>query len=219
MPTETVTVDFERNFPVFPLSDAIVLPQAMLPLHVFEPRYRRMIADILDSSGFLAMAMFRAHITPADYLAGHPALRPYVCVAQIKEYERLPAGRYVVLVQGICRARIVTEVPHAPYRMIRVGPLPEAPAPEGKLEDCRARIENLIHLRSAPARHGILDPVAGNESVSTAVIVDVAIAAVCTDTDQQYAMLAQTDVRRRAEWLIERMESILGFSAGQRAKN
>jgi hypothetical protein len=222
MTVDVITVDFGNPFPVFPLSDAVVLPQAVMPLHVFEPRYRRLMADALDGSGLIAMALFRGQVSKSDYLAGRPALRPYVCISHVQEYDRLPDGRYIVLVQGICRARVLREIPGEPYRSVLVAPATDAPDAERCLTPYRSRLENLIHVRpEAVARSADIlpDSGSGDKSLSTAIMVDAAIAALCKDTDQQYALLAQPDVRRRAEWLIQQMESLVGSRVGENARN
>lgn len=220
MSTELVTIDFAKPLPVFPTADAVLLPQAIMPLHVFEPRYRQMVNDVLDTTGLIAMGLFRGAVSPEEYESGRPAIRPFVCVGQVREYERLDDGRFVLLLQGVCRARVLEEVNHEPYRVIRAVPAHETPTEEGQLSAYRSRIQELLQtqLVHAAASSG-QNAYAEYLQVATPIMVDLTIAAVCSETDLQYKMLAQPDVRRRAEWLIERMESLLGRRPGDHAQN
>lgn len=101
---------------VFPLPSAVLFPGAMLPLHIFEDRYRELVADALASDRVIALA----GLLPgweADYL-GRPPMRPICCAGVISWHEEVAEGRFNILVQGICRARIVTE--HSGDELYRV---------------------------------------------------------------------------------------------------
>ena len=104
----TVQVNFGKPIPLFPLDSAVLLPQQVLPLHIFEPRYRQMVERALDGAGQIAMAVFEGESWKQQY-HGRPALRPAVCIGQIVQHERLPDGRYNIILQGVCRARISKE--------------------------------------------------------------------------------------------------------------
>ena len=102
---EFVQVNFGRPMPLFPLPDTVLLPHAVLPLHIFEPRYRQMVEDVLDASGQIAMATFNDKDWKSHY-HGTPPLRPAVCVGQIVQHEAMDDGRHNILLHGVCRARI-----------------------------------------------------------------------------------------------------------------
>ncbi|HVZ94098.1 MAG TPA: LON peptidase substrate-binding domain-containing protein, partial [Phycisphaerales bacterium] len=112
MPTEpsTVRVNFSRPFALFPLDGVVILPHALLRLFIFEPRYRQMVADALDSSGQIAMAVFKGDDWKHEY-HGNPPIHPAVCVGQIVHHDKLPDGNYRIMLQGVCRARIREELP------------------------------------------------------------------------------------------------------------
>lgn len=220
MNTELVTVDFNREFPVLPLTDAVLLPQAMLPLQIYEERYLEMVGEVLDSFGMIAMALFDGHVAPEEYSHGTPALRKYVCIGHVRQYERVEDGRYVLLVQGLCRARIASEIAHEPYRELKLRPVETVPVEEDVLTPYRNRIEELLSLQlMGEGDKGHSVPIGRGSEVPTPMIVDLAIAAMCTGPGQQYSMLAQSDVRVRAEWLIHRMESLLGRSPDDSRNN
>jgi Lon protease-like protein len=82
---ETVHVNFSKPMPLFPLHSATLLPHGIIQLHVFEPRYRQMVADVLDGSGQIAMAVFDGDQWKREY-HGRPPLRPAVCIGQIVQH-------------------------------------------------------------------------------------------------------------------------------------
>jgi uncharacterized protein len=220
MTTELITIDFGREFPVFPMKDSVLLPQAVMPLQVFEPRYVKLLSDVLDGSGMMAMALFEGPVDEADYLYGTPTLKPFVCVGHVRDYSRLDEGRYLVLLQGLCRARIEHEVGTDPYRVMKLSPAEQYQVAENQLAAYRRRIEELMQLQvTRVSGDGGQEGPAMGLQVSTQVMVDVAIAAVCKEAKQQYRMLSQPDIRLRAEWLIHKMESILGQDPGHHAHN
>jgi len=112
---------------VCPLPTAVLLPGSALPLHVFEPRYRAMVAEALEGDRVLSVAML-APGWEQDY-EGRPALRPLAGVGIVEEAEKLPDGRYDLLVRGVARARFLGEhAPDKPFREMKAELAEEAPA-------------------------------------------------------------------------------------------
>jgi Lon protease-like protein len=106
-----------RELPIFPLPQAVLFPGALMPLHIFEPRYRKMTRDVLDTHGVIAIA----HIvegSPVDG-HGHPAISLVAGVGVVIESQELPDGRFNILLEG--RARVhLSELPFVPpYRRAR----------------------------------------------------------------------------------------------------
>src|SRR5688572_10166724 len=95
--------------PLFPLPSVVLFPRAVLPLHIFEDRYRAMTADALDGDGLIAMALLKPGWEKSYY--GKPAIEPVVCVGKIVSHEKLPDGKYNFLLEGQVRARVIRELP------------------------------------------------------------------------------------------------------------
>jgi Lon protease-like protein len=110
-----------QRIPVFPLSRAILLPRAPLPLHVFEPRYLQMVDDVMSTSRALGMvqpAGGEEEESPASRTA---PLRKVGCAGRITSYQELDDGRLLVSLTGIARFEVVEEVELAkPYRVCTV---------------------------------------------------------------------------------------------------
>jgi Lon protease-like protein len=100
---------------LFPLPDAVLLPGTVLRLHVFEPRYRRLVADTLDSLGYIAVPRLEPGYE-ADYY-GCPAIRPVMGVGRIVEHERLEDGRFNIALLGVARMQLSRELRAEPYRV------------------------------------------------------------------------------------------------------
>lgn len=90
--------------PLFPLPNVVLFPGMMLPLHIFEDRYRQLMQDVLDSNASFGVQLCKEY-NPAT-LQGTPF--DVGTLADIVEYETLDDGRYNVLVVGVRRFRVVT---------------------------------------------------------------------------------------------------------------
>jgi len=201
-----VRVNFGRPIPVFPLDRVTLLPQQVLPLHVFEPRYKQMISECLDGPGQIAMAVFRGRQWKLEY-HGQPPIMPAVCVGQIVQHEKLADDRYNVLIQGICRARITSEMPGDGQRQFRVAMLEpidvDAPDDTG-LDEAREHMETLLmtnELSRLAAAETIIEYVR-NDEVPTHALLELVSFVLVTDDRKRYRLLAEPSVRQRADLLL-----------------
>src|SRR4051794_5687383 len=128
--------------PLFPLPNVVLFPGAVLPLHIFEERYKRMTADVLRGDKRLAMALLRAG-WERDYY-GRAAIEPVACVGVILSHERLEDGRYNFPLQGERRARVVDEESRDGYRLARIEPLAETNDDEAGLALLRGQLLQLF---------------------------------------------------------------------------
>ncbi|TMB08389.1 MAG: hypothetical protein E6J64_02075 [Deltaproteobacteria bacterium] len=115
-----------HRLPIFPLPGAVLLPYALIPLHVFEPRYRKMVRDCQAGAGVMALANI-----PAEPRATRdpPHVLPVIGAGILARVDPLPDGRSNIVLRGVRRARIVEELPtQEPYRLVRAEPLAEPPA-------------------------------------------------------------------------------------------
>ncbi len=107
--------DLPETFPVFPLTGALLLPRARLPLNIFEPRYLNMVDDALGSERLIGMV--QSTDPEADLSA--PPLYPIGCAGRITSFAETGDGRYLITLTGVCRYRIKQELSSTtPYRQI-----------------------------------------------------------------------------------------------------
>jgi len=114
--------------PVFPLPNLIVFPDAMMPLHIFELRYRTMVRDALSGERVIAMGLLKPG-WERDY-HGSPEFYPLGCLARFEEVEWLPNDCYSLVVRGLSRIMVSRVVREYPYRSARVEVLPQEPCSE-----------------------------------------------------------------------------------------
>ena len=114
--------------PVFPLPNVVLFPHAVVPLHIFELRYRTMVRDALAGERMIALALLKPG-WEGEYLAS-PAFHELGCLARLEAVEWLPDGCYDLKLLGLSRVRLGAPVREYPYRAVRVELLPEAPYTE-----------------------------------------------------------------------------------------
>lgn len=101
--------------PVFPLTGVVLLPGTVLPLHIFEPRYRAMVEDALEANRIFGMIQ---PYVPQDDNRGPqagaensaPDLYKVGCAGYIDKWEKLPDGRFFVELKGVNRFRLTEEL-------------------------------------------------------------------------------------------------------------
>lgn len=102
------------RLPLFPLPQTVLFPGALLPLHVFEPRYRALVRNVLESHRILSVVLIAG--ASAIDAHGHPPIAGVAGAGEIIDHVELPGGRYNILLRGRARVRLA-ELPFTPpYR-------------------------------------------------------------------------------------------------------
>jgi uncharacterized protein len=128
--------------PLFPLPNVVLFPGVYLPLHIFEPRYRAMVGDALETDRQIGMVLLKPGYE-SDY-EGRPPIFSIGCAGVITYHERLRDGRYHIVLQGTERFRIEREDPSRAYRLADVEALAEGTEDPLELHSVRQRLEALI---------------------------------------------------------------------------
>ena len=128
--------------PLFPLPDVVLFPRASLPLHIFEPRYRRMVADALAGDRTIGMVLLRPG-WEADYY-GRPPVFAVGCAGRIEQCQTLEDGKYNLVLRGLTRFRVVEEHAGQAYRTATVEPRPEKEGASSGLYAARRRVLSAI---------------------------------------------------------------------------
>ena len=198
---------FSGRARLFPLPNLVLFPHVMQPLHVFEPRYRDLLEDALSDDRLIAMAT----LSPgweSDY-EGRPALYPIACLGRITTYHRLEDGTYNVLLLGLRRVRLLRELrPTGSFREAEVELCEEYSPPRPAIVRAalrrRLREALLEILPFLPEAQEQLDQLLGTD-VSLGVLTDLISYMLEFDLRDKEALLAQTDVHRRAESLLKHL--------------
>jgi len=118
-PFTTGMVNIPDQIPVFPLPKVVLLPGEVLPLHLFEPRYRAMVRDALN--GHQVIGMVECATDSENSTSEAPPVRDVGCVGFIAEHKALPDGRFLLWLLGLERFAIDEEIPvDTLYRQFRV---------------------------------------------------------------------------------------------------
>ena len=138
--------------PLFPLPNVVLFPGVLLPLHIFEPRYRALAADVLEGDRTLGMVLLRSG-WESDY-DGRPSVHEIGCSGVIVHAVRLDDGRYNIVLRGLERFRVLDEDHERAYRRARIERMPEPPlndADRRALSDVRVKIEGCLGLSGRAA--------------------------------------------------------------------
>jgi uncharacterized protein len=111
-PFEPFTIP--QRVPIFPLPNLVFFPRTYLPLHIFEPRYRQMVADATAGGQCIAMALLKDGWETHYY--ENPPIYPLVCVGRLMSMQPLADGRSNILLQGLERCEVREEYFDKPYR-------------------------------------------------------------------------------------------------------
>jgi Lon protease-like protein len=193
--------------PLFPLPNVVLFPRAILPLHIFEERYKAMTADALAGNRVIAMALLRPGWEKCYY--GAPAIEPIVCAGKILTHERLPDGKYNFLLQGIARGRVVAEDRTRAYRVAKLELLPEADVMEIDLENERHRLTCMLSegiCANLPVVKQFRQML--TSTMPTAEIADLLAFNFIEDVRVKQSLLAENDPRRRVERLIPILDEL-----------
>ena len=140
--------DLPPAIPIFPLQDIMLFPDASRPLHIFEPRYREMVADALEGDRIIGMVML--HAGYEDEYAGNPPIYDVGCAGVITNVQRLEDGRYNIVLSGLVKFRITSEDRSRSYRVAAIDALPE-PLGDAERDALRGHRPLLMEMLSSVA--------------------------------------------------------------------
>jgi Lon protease-like protein len=198
-----------RALPIFPLPGIVLLPGGLLPLHIFEPRYRALTADVLAGTPILAMARLRPD-HPAD-AHGRPAVDRVVGAGRVVAAERLPDGRYHLLLRGIGRLAIDEEhEPTRAYRLVRATTLLDRAVAPAELAP------RVIRLRALCDRFSLGLEGGGDElrelaraSEDPGELVDALAAVLVTESDDRQRLLETVDPAERLDTTLAHLAGLI----------
>ena len=207
---------FDGSVRLFPLTNLVLFPGVVQALNLFEPRYRQLMADVLDDDHLITMALVKPD--PVNLTMPVPEICQTVCVGKVMTHAKLENGTYNLLLAGVSRAVIVDELASDTlYRQAKVKLIRERSLLE---EDDQSLRTKLIHLfktsRSFDAQfdENALDNLVSNR-IEVGQLADLIAYASGISPMEQQQILEVNDVRKRAEILI----SILERNSQQTASN
>jgi uncharacterized protein len=205
--------------PIFPLPDVVLFPHTLLPLHVFEPRYRQLVRDALTGDRRIAMALLKPGWEQAYY--GRPPVYPIAGAGEIMQVEERSDGRFNILLRGTMRIAILAELPPAqPYRLVRARPLPDRyldKDPKALLE--RVECLKVFYLRilaEAQKGQGDLAKIFGGVK-DPGIILDRIAGAAIVEAEVRQQVMDAVEVAARFRIVQDHLVAVLGHLSDRSA--
>ena len=191
------TLEIPPTVPVMTLPNTVFFPQSLLPLHIFEPRYRAMLRDVLNTNRLFAVARLDSsrlnepgEVEPPHRIAS---------IGIVRACQEAEDGTSNLLLQGVSRVEISTIVRELPYRTIAIRPLATvAGGNRTQLEIERLQVLRLLNLRrrlGTPAPKGMTQFLESIEDFDA--FADVAVFNLCEDSQLKQRLLEELDTRQR----------------------
>jgi len=169
------------SLPIFPLPNCVLLPGGLMPLHVFEPRYRELTRDVLAGNCLMGVARLRPGFETTYY--GKPPVYDRFGVGKIICSEELEDGRFVLLLRGVGRAELARELSgERTYRVVEARELVDGVVDPTEATDHRRRLITLCDRLAEVIEQGgpqlrdlvrsVDDPGACADAVAAALIMD-----------------------------------------------
>jgi Lon protease-like protein len=196
------------RLPIFPLPDVVLFPHAVMPLHIFEPRYRALTRDVLAGDHMLSIVRLRPGFEK-DY-DGRPPVFEVAGMGEVVQSQALPDGRFNLLVRGLSRIRIERELPpELPYRLATVRALHDEYS-GSDLGIARAALEALADRLAATLPQGgdILRQVV-RDAREPGALSDVLAASVIVEPNARQELLETLDVADRLQKVSEAVAELL----------
>ncbi|GER01580.1 ATP-dependent protease [Iodidimonas gelatinilytica] len=192
--------------PVFPLMGALLLPRGEMPLNIFEPRYLRMVRDVMGGDRMIGM------VQPVDEgQEGDPALYGIGCAGRICSFVETEDGRFLITLKGVTRFKIVEELSsmtpyrqvkadYAPYEGDRLTPMPDAGIARADLID---RLTKFLDRRGLSAEWSAIEKAPDELLINS-------LAMICPFSPaEKQALLEAKSLRARTRTMISLMEFAL----------
>jgi Lon protease-like protein len=187
----------------------------MLPLHIFEARYRAMITDCLARDERLAVVGLKPGYEAA--YEGKPPVYDVAGAGRIVRWERLPSGRYNLLLRGDCRVRIDRELPaDTLYRMVAATPLEETGVEGPAVEALASRVRAVCRqILTAVGRSGAQLQEGLDALHDPAELCDQVASTLVPVASTRQTLLEELNVERRLERLAASLDDLLSQLTGE----
>jgi uncharacterized protein len=224
---ELAPIQFGREIAIFPLPNCVLFPGVVQPLHIFEPRYRKMMADVVQEDEGCRRAMAMALLKPGWEKAyyGCPPIYEMACVGRVIAHEQIEDGKYNVLLQGVARVRVKSERQRAgewgAYRVGMLEPVIETGgSPGGSHEILQRKVLRELFEKTAlkdltvtPALAALFEEEKTDQDcarVSLGRLVDALAFSLVQDVEAKQKLLEQENTAARTELLMRELINLAG---------
>lgn len=198
------------DIPIFPLPNVTLFPKTVLPLHIFESRYREMAEACLNGDRLIGVPLLREG-WQKDYF-GEPPIHKIFGVGKVCEHERLDDGRFNLIVEGMYRVRLITEYPTEPYRTARTFVLQDQRLDDRRNETTEVREELFAACRELSKilpKYSSLIQGAWAIHPHPGIVVDSLASTLVLDAYDRQSILEESDPIRRMKLVNIQVRRIL----------
>lgn len=192
----TSEIEIPAEVPVMTLSQTVLFPQAMLPLYIFEPRYRQMLADVLQESRIFAVASL-----DSDQVAAEELETPFAVagVGVVRACKQNPDGTSNLILQGLARVKFEAILTEEPYRRARISQLiTESDGDDQYIAAIQTSLISLVQTQiklGAPIPKEVLQFLSNISEPET--VLDLAIFSLCTSSKLKQQLLETQGILAR----------------------
>jgi uncharacterized protein len=157
--------ELPKIIPIFPLPNLVLFPGVVVPLHIFEPRYREMVEHVNESHGLIGMVLLK-DMGESDYyknpdLYQNPDIYSIGCAGRVTNLSRMPDGRYNLALTGLSEFRVAREIRERSYRQAEANWRPVAPEQlemdSEAMEGLRQLLFDYLGDMAAQAWHSVVE--------------------------------------------------------------
>ncbi len=199
-----------KRLPLFPIEDIVLFPHSIIPLHVFEARYRKLVRDVLGTNRLLAISLQLEKENPQNPDA--PRVASVASVGELVLAQELPDGRFNLVVRGRARIGIDEELPsEEPYRLVAAHEIPDDPSdPTDDVGEADTALRALVGglAESIPDGGELLKHVAAAQD-TPAALANVIAASLIADAKARQRLIETTDVFERLECLSSEVVALI----------
>jgi Lon protease-like protein len=198
-------MELPEQVAVMPLPNAILFPRVFLPLYIFEPRYKKMLADCLKGDRMFAVALLREGW---EEKGSNPPAYPVAAAGIIRTCVGRPDGSANLILEGVARVQIVEYVKTQPYCVARIEELPSSDTDDGPLrEPLLAAVTKLAKARAklgAELPKSVLNSLLAVENADH--LSDLVSYTLLENFHHKQRMLETLDVNQRLEKLVDLLQ-------------
>ena len=200
-----IEINLPKEVPVMTLPHMTFFPQALVPLHIYEPRYREMLADVLKTNRLFALVGLNTKLITDEARVDPPY--SVGCVGLVRTSKENQNGTSDLMLQGLCRVEIRSIVREKPYRVVSIKPLLSNPPAAGTdLNFKRVHLNKLLALKYKElfqSDKAIVKYLKSIEDPET--FLDIAAHTLCDSSELKQKLLETLDIAERFELYSERL--------------
>lgn len=196
--------NFSGIIPLFPLASVVFFPNTLLPLHIFEQRYRQMMNDVMDSERIIGMILLKPGWEKS--YAGNPEVYGVACMGKIVNLEPLEDGRFNTVLFGLKRVKVLEIVKEHPYRAARVEILEDKHGASESVYGERIR-QLIVTWNEILGKEQESHKINVDTELPLENLTDAVASSVISNVFEKQLLLEETNVQRRAERVLDHLET------------